>query len=358
MSAQYNRKICLLRMNRAGAGGAENYLARLSTELERIGCRHHVIHAYLPRKLLSWVRILLYAFFVCISKRRRFYFSLERIWCADIYRAGDGVHKEHLKVKGLSLNPLHPFTLILERFCLNNAKHIIANSEMVRQQIIHHYKISPEKISVIYSGVDLDVPRPDGRAIRSEFGLPADSKIILYVGSGFARKGVAEMLNLLSKLPGNYRAFIVGGDTRLSHYQNLTAQHGIADKVTFTGTRSDVNNFYAAADIVLLPTRYEPFSNVVLEAMRFDNAIVTTRQNGAAEILDDALIMAHSKDESILETLQRLLTDKAWLQEIKNRNLEKIREFSINKNAVLTWEIIQRVMNKNSRLTCLNDMAE
>ena len=332
-------------MNRPGAGGAENYLARLSTELERIGCRHRVIHTRLPRKLLSRVRIFLYAFSVCLTKRRRFYFSLERIWCADIYRAGDGVYKEHLKIKGRSLNPLHPITLWLERRCFNNAKHIIANSEMVRRQIIHHYGIASEKISVVYSGVDLNTPKPDAQIIRDEFGISPSSKIILYVGSGFARKGVAEMLDLLSKLPGDYRALIVGHDKRLPHYQNLAVKRGVAEKVTFTGTRRDINNFYSAADIVFLPTRYEPFSNVVLEAMRFDNAIITTRQNGAAEILDDALIMEHSSDESILETLQKLLTDDAWLHEIKERNLAEIQNFSINKNASLILELIHQVMD-------------
>lgn len=346
MSQRPNREIFFLCENRPGAGGMENYLARLSKELERRGQPHRVIYNPVPRKISHLFRVLFYNFWVCFIKGERFYFSLERVGCADVYRAGDGVVREQLRVKKRSLNPMPLINLWLERRCFNKSKHIIANSEMVRRQIIHHYRIAPEKISVVYSGVELNAPAPNGQAVRNEFGIAPDKKIVLYVGSGFERKGVAKLLHLLSKLSGNYRALVVGRDKNLPRYRKLASRYGLDKKVVFTGERKDVNNFYAASDVLLLPTEYEPFSNVVLEAMRFGNAVVTTRQNGAAEILEPELIMAHNQDERILSRLQALLTDDSRLEQVKKRNLDRVRDFSIGENADRTLAFIRRVMDE------------
>lgn len=332
--------------NRPGAGGMENYLARLSQELERRGQPHRVIYNPVPRKIYHLFRVLFYSVWVCLIKGERFYFSLERVDCADVYRAGDGVVREQLRRRRRSLNPMPLVNLWLERRCFNKSKHIIANSEMVRRQIIRHYRIAPEKISVVYSGVELNVPEPDGQAVRDEFGIAPDKKIILYVGSGFERKGVAELLRLLSKLDADYRALVVGRDKNLSRYRKLSFSHGLGKKVVFTGERKDVNNFYAASDVLLLPAEYEPFSNVALEAMRFGNAIITTRQNGAAEILEPELVMAHNRDETILNRLRALVTDDSRLEEVKKRNLDKVRNFSIAENADRTLALIRRVMEE------------
>lgn len=349
MPARSDLEICLLCQNRPGAGGKENYLARLSKELDRMGQPHRVIHNPVPRKIWRLLRTLLYNLGVRLIKGGKFYFSLERVGCADIYRAADGVIKDYLPDRRKSLNPMPYLNLWLERRCFSKSKHIIANSEMVRRQIIRHYGIAPEKISVVYSGVEPGDSKPDAQAVADEFGVAPDKKIILYVGSGFERKGVAELLYLLSKLNANYQAFIVGKDKHLSRYRELASRYGVTGKVVFTGARKDVNNFYAASDVVILPTRYDPFSNVALEAMCFGNAVVTTRRNGAAEILDEELVMEHGKDEAVLSRLQRLLNDDARLKAVKDRNYDKVRNFTTAKNAVRVLELIRQVAAKEIR---------
>ena len=97
----------------------------------------------------------------------------------------------------------------------------------------------------------------------------------------------------------------------------MSEQLGLADKVKFTGPVSDIDRYYIDSDILLLPTRYEPFSNVVLEAMRGGNAVITTRQNGAAEILQNELIMDQSSDEMILPVMRRLLDEPEYLEDDK-----------------------------------------
>lgn len=336
-------KLCFLRRNTTLSGGAENYLRRLSSELTRQGVTHRVINSDLPRALPSWLHAIIYNFIVCKNKSGNFYFSLERVTCPDIYRAGDGVHREYLRHKRVSLNPLNPVYLYLEKRCFNNAKRIIVNSEMVKHEIISHYKIKPEKITLVYPGVDSTLPSADETSIRNEFNIDEGTPIILFVGSGFARKGVGEMLNLLAKVERNFVSIIVGKDKRIAHYKTMAKKLKIQGKTIFTGTRLDTERFYRESDILLFPTRYEPFSNVVIEAMSTMNAVITTRQNGASEVIQNRLIMDTPDDVSILPEINRLLDDEDYLIQIKEENYNKSQSFTIEKSARQTLDVIREV---------------
>lgn len=350
-------KINFIRANKTKFGGAENYLSRLTDGLKNQNIEYQLTHSNIPKFLPSWLRAIIFNLQICFAKKRDYpvkldndrngvdnkiktiYFSLERITCPDIYRAGDGVHKVFLQtIKKSKFNPLHPVYLYLEKRCFKNAKHIIANSKMIKKQIINAYNIDKNKISVIYNGVNLQ-QTADCEKIRQEFNL-GDEKILLYVGSGFQRKGVKEFLELVAQLrTENIKAFVVGKEKKISYYQGLTQTLGIVDKVIFTGTRSDVNGFYTLSDIFIFPTHYEPFSNVVLEAMSFNNAVFTTKQNGASEILSSDFIM-QTPNEDISTNIDELLQNPVKLQHIKEQNYNKVQKFSIENNAKQTLEII------------------
>jgi len=336
-------KIYLLRQHKTPFGGAENYLSRLMVELKKNNVECEVIHSYAPKFLASWIKALFFSLQACFSKGNKFYFSLDRITCPDIYRAGDGVHKVFLKSKKRSFNLLNPVYCYLEKRCFNNAHHIIANSHFIKKQIMETYAISSEKISVIHNGVPLSKPfdKVTCKAkLMDSFGLNPSLPVILYVGSGFERKGVNEMLHLLSKLTTPFHAFIVGKEKRMAEYLQLSASLGITDSVTFTGARRDVERFYQGSDIFLFPTRYEPFSNVVLEAMSYANAVITTAQNGASEVLEKRFVMETSSDETILPFLETLLNDTSLLDTIQHENAQKATQLSIEHNVAQTLKVI------------------
>ncbi|GBE08082.1 D-inositol 3-phosphate glycosyltransferase [bacterium BMS3Abin11] len=341
-------EICFVRRNRTPFGGAEKYLERLSNQLTEQGYAHRLIHSRLPSFLPSFLRVLLFNMGVCLFKGPRFYFSLERISCPDIYRAGDGVHREFLLSKKKSFNLLNPVYLFLEQRCFRNAHKIIANSMMVKNDIIRHYRIEADKIRVIYSGVELDIDNSLAGSVRQELSIDPSTRLILFAGSGFARKGVSEMLHLLAKLDRNFFAIIVGKDKHLQRYITLSEQLGLAEKVKFTGPVREIDRYYVDSDILILPAHYEPFSNVVLEAMRGGNAVITTRQNGAAEILQNELLMENSTDEKILPALRNLLDNSDHLENIKQQNLDVVREYSIERNARETLALIEATMKKLS----------
>jgi UDP-glucose:(heptosyl)LPS alpha-1,3-glucosyltransferase len=342
-----NKKIYLIRSNSTRFGGAENYLYRLSNSLEKENLDHEVIHSPFPKFIPSWLGALLFNLKLCLNKKNKLYFSLDRITCPDIYRAGDGVHKVFISVEKKSkVNLLHPVYLYLERNCFNNSKYIIANSNMIKEQIINTYDISPHKIKVIYNGIELKNNNYEKsfKKLSQEFLINENQPVLLYVGSGFKRKGVAEFLKIVSELKTkDIKAFIIGKDKNIKYYKNLTRKLKIHNQVTFTGTRLDVNDFYTISDIFLFPTHYDPFSNVVLEAMNFENAVFTTSSNGASEILDKEFIMNHPYDEEVLLSIDKLLADKTALNKVKMKNKKISQIFSIKNNMDKTLEVINLI---------------
>jgi len=334
------KKITFLRLKPSKFGGAENYLVRLSDELKKRNIKYKIKYSSAPKFLSSWLKAIWYNLEVCIFKKDKFYFSLERVVCPDIYRAGDGVHKVFLEVEKKSKsNPLHLVYLFIEKRMFKNAKKIIANSKMVKKQIIDTYNIDENKIKVVYNGVPLK-PLADFSDIKKEFNIK-NEKILLYVGSGFKRKGVKEVIEIASKLK-NYKLFIVGKEKKIDEYKNYAKSLGV--DAVFTGVRSDVDKFYSMADIFIFPTHYEPFSNVVLEAMSFKCVVFTTAQNGASEILDSEFVMQNPKDYKI-DLIQKLLNDEKYLNEIKEKNYKTAQNFSIQKNVDETLKVINETLN-------------
>lgn len=344
------KEIFFIRANTSRHGGAEVYLSRLSNALMQKKIKHRIVNSIFPKFIPSWLRAILFNFQVCLSKKRNvLYFSLDRISCPDIYRAGDGVHRVFLQTEKKSwLNPLHPVYLHLEKKCFENAKAIITNSHLIKTQIIDTYAIPTEKIHVVYNGIEIiDYSYPQAYAnLADEFPILADDTIVLYVGSGFKRKGVAEFLQIVSKLDRpTIKAFVVGKDKHINYYKNLAHQLGISSRVFFTGPRNDVYDFYAISDIFILPTHYEPFSNVILEAMSFGSVVFTTKQNGAHEILTSKFIMETPDDFEIVHTINALLSDSTEMEKIKRDNRYTAENFSIEKNMEETLSVLNRVNN-------------
>ena len=342
-----NKKIYLIRSSNNKFGGAENYLLRFSNALKKNQIEHQIINSPFPNFLPSWMKALLFNFQLNFIKKDKFFYSFDRISCPDVYRAGDGVHKTFLSIEKKSkLNLLHPTYCYLEKKCFNNAKAIIANSKMVKDEIIETYQINPNKIHVVYNGIELkniDYPKSFNK-LSKEFQISKKDSIILFVGSGFKRKGVEEFLRIFSKIRYKYiKAFIIGKENNIGYYQNLSTKLLIDKKVFFTGPRVDVDDFYTISDILLFPTHYDPFSNVVLEAMNFENVVFTSSNNGAKEILDNDFIMDAHNDDKLILSISNLLANKTKLNKEKKKNKKISQKFSIENNLKQTLEIVKKI---------------
>ena len=230
--------------------------------------------------------------------------SHERIACCDVYRAGDGVHAQWLENRarvlgaagriGLALNPYHRFLLAAERrlFKSPRLRAVICNSKMVRDEIRRHFGTPEEKLHVVYNGVDLDVFHPRLKsqrlAVRAAMGLAPETMLYLFVGSGFERKGLPQLLRAMPALASAH-LLVVGEDKRQKAMQRLCMELGVAPRVHFMGPQKDVKPWYGAADCFVLPTLYDPFPNAALEAMASGLPVITTTQCGAAEFVEQGV---------------------------------------------------------------------
>jgi UDP-glucose:(heptosyl)LPS alpha-1,3-glucosyltransferase len=233
--------------------------------------------------------------------------SHERIPGCEIYRAGDGVHRQWIANRGahssalsrlrLALSPYHRYVCGAERAMFEHPKlrAVICNSRMVREEILRHFRIAPGKLHVIYNGVDTEHYHPRERAAsrdreRDRLGVAKTDTLLAFVGSGFSRKGLDTLLESMAQaaraVPAPaLRLVVVGRDRELPRYVALARNLGLAQQVSFVGGVDEVRPYYAAADLLVLPTFYDPFPNVVPEALAMGIPAIVSDQCGAAEIV-------------------------------------------------------------------------
>jgi UDP-glucose:(heptosyl)LPS alpha-1,3-glucosyltransferase len=239
----------------------------------------------------------------------------------DILRCGGGTHRGFLNQLGReagswlrlwqAISIYHQSLLRLEKRQFRNPdlRKIIAVSEEVKRDIVANYCVPDGKIAVLYNGVDLQRFQSGrrsavGNAVRKRWNIPLDSPVVLFVGSGFRRKGLDCLLSVW-RSPKLNRVYllVVGGDARTSRYQSQAKRIG-GERIIFAGRRDEVENYYAAADVVTLPSIQEAFGNVVLEALASGLPVVVSRGVGAAELLTGSLaagVVNHPENSQELE---------------------------------------------------------
>jgi UDP-glucose:(heptosyl)LPS alpha-1,3-glucosyltransferase len=177
-------------------------------------------------------------------------------------------------------------------FASRRLRMVICNSRMVADDIQRHFGVPPEKLQVLYSGVDLDAFSPVTAAaargpLRARLGIPPSAMTYLLVGSGFERKGVRQLLLAFAALPDREARLVIVGrrDRRERQMRRLAGTLGIADRVHFAGGQQDIAPWYGLADCFVLPSLYDPFPNAVLEALACGIPAIVSDRSGAAELI-------------------------------------------------------------------------
>ncbi len=223
--------------------------------------------------------------------------SHERTLRQDVYRAGEGCHRAYLasldggrRARGL----YHRVVLGLERRVFARTPEIVAIAKRGAAEIAALYAVAPARISVVYNGVDLERFHPRNRAAhraaaRAEAGIPADAWTVLFMGSGFERKGLATLVEAFGALRDRASRLVVIGKGDTGPPRSLAARRGVAERIVWFGPRADAERWYAAADAVALPSLYEPFGNVHLEALASGVPVVASAAAGGAEAIREGL---------------------------------------------------------------------
>ena len=230
-----------------------------------------------------------------LKERFDIIYSYTRTDTQDILRLGGGTHKEYLLRTDPAYSPLarlwrkirpkERLQLSLETgsFQPEASKKIVAVSHRVKDEAIRHYGVPAEKIVVIHNGVDGNEFKPSAEArglIRNQLGLGTSDYVLLFVGSGFRRKGLESAIKAVDRTPS--AKLVVAGEGRATAHP----------RVLMLGRRADVSHLYAAADAFIFPTLYDPFPNAVLEAMASGIPAIVSRVAGVSEVIDgDSIIL-------------------------------------------------------------------
>ena len=343
-------RIALVHIRHAETGGVERYQNLLASHLAERGhgvtllCRRHGapphpavsierLHGFALGK--TW-RILAFARDVERHLARTPYdvvLGLGRCARQDVLRLGAGLHATYLRLahdaKLSAFERLtgggwsrHRLVLALERRAMTapDLRRVLCNSHFVRRDVERTFGLDPERIAVIHNGVDLSRFRPGDAAARSrvreEFAIPSDALVVLFLGGGFGRKGLDHALRAFARLAArrdDAHLLIVGRDAAPGRFRELARTQGIEARAHWLGERSDAEACYAASDLFLLPSRYDPFANATVEALASGLPVITSTTNGGSEVIDPtsegAVVDVHRDEDEVAEELGAALLD-------------------------------------------------
>ena len=357
-------KIGLIRRGYSPTGGAEAYLRRFA---EGIVASGHQCSLYTSRRWPreEWPHEMFQvpgadsprAFaraLVSMGAQERcdLLFSLERVSRCDCYRAGDGVHRAWLARREQAApgirswfrrwNPKHREILALEAelFTRDATRAVIANSHMVKAEIVRHYPLYPaDQIHVVHNGVPATGIRPGSYAqrvrTRKELGIADDEYVVLFAGSGWERKGLSHAIEAMNAASLPRAVLLVAGSGDKGAMPK--SRHTI-----FLGPVKDMPRHYAAADVFLLPTLYDPFSNACLEALAAGLPVITTSSNGFAEIIEPGVegdVLADPADVRALAQALMGWNDPARRSAVRQQLIAKGARYSIGENIRQTLAI-------------------
>ena len=356
-------KIMFVRRGYSPSGGAEAYLKRLARGLVDRGYSAQLLttadwpEAEWPFGALTCLRARSTIGFADELEKVQsqlgcdVLMSLERVWRCDVFRAGDGVHRAWLNRRkrfelplqrfAHDLSPKHQQILRLEEalFTRRGAGRVIVSSEMIKKEIVDLYNYPAEKIDLVRNGVPLDRFRFDPQLrerARADLKLDAEDVVLLFAGSGWERKGLLFAMQAIAMCRDRRLRLLVAGRGKTQRYFK-------SKRVRFVGEIVDLLPVYAAADMFILPTIYDPFSNACLEALACGLPVVTTRANGFSEIIEHGVhgsIVDQAKDLAALRDAIELWSDPARRAAARSTITARASQFDISKNVEHTLAIL------------------
>ena len=198
-----------------------------------------------------------------------------------------------VKRLALALTPKQRALLMLERKTLADPRlrRLVAVSRYVADQLERHYRIDPAKIEVIPNAASLPAADDAQRAawrrrVRRGFNIPDDALVYLFAAYNPKLKGAGTLLRAADRLARRGLDFVIvmAGEVQYAQ-QHLAAQLGIRERIRVVGPTQQMAQLYAAADVTVLPTWYDPASKVVIESLMMGVPAISTRFNGASDLI-------------------------------------------------------------------------
>jgi UDP-glucose:(heptosyl)LPS alpha-1,3-glucosyltransferase len=235
---------------------------------------------------------------------------------------------------------------------------IIAISEMVKRDIVRWYGVPPDRVEVIYNGVDLERFHPRNRQyrtdVRERHGIHEEI-LLLFVSHNFRMRGLPHLMQALASLKkegtSSFKLLVLGRD-RQAPYLRLARETGISEEIIFAGATDEPEKYYGAADLFVHPSFYDACSLALLEALASGLPVVTTSSTGASGILshgDDGWVIESATDREELKAGIRYFLDENTRLRASRQGRMKAERYSRQMNFERVMKVFQLLPERNRR---------
>jgi UDP-glucose:(heptosyl)LPS alpha-1,3-glucosyltransferase len=280
----------------------------------------------------------------------------------DVLSLHNCVHAAHEAVQGRPLPQRAGVGRIHAQILEQKHFHtLIANSELMRREVLARYKLNPERVVTIYPGYDParfnSEGRDAGQAVRDSLGVQAGETLVGLITSGdFTKRGVQGFLGALGSLSEDVRrkmrVLIIGQETRLNTYRQLAEQTGLGDRIRFLGPDPDVARYYHALDLYVHPALYEEFGQSVQEAMACGVAVLTSERTGAAELLAPVApecVLSKPSQSLLAEGIERFVCDPALRTRAALAGQAAVADNTWDANYQRTYKVFTDLLTERNR---------
>ena len=366
-----------------GKGGAERYCANLCRGLRDLGHEVILIGESCEDELLSVVEFVQIRplKFGSATKNWSFHLraqekicafpgaisiALSRTYPVDVYRLTERLHAYNIARRYTSsymklwtrLSFRHRVLVRLEKglFSSRGSRAVITISELDKKLLQQYYCVSPDRIHVVYNGVDTELFNPVVRnrrwELREALGIEPQTTCYLFPAMDFKKKGLRNLLVGLSRLSFPWILLVVG-EGKVKPYKKLARILGIENRVRFLGKRKDINFLYGAADLMVFPAEYEPFGSVNLEALACGLPVLTTEEVGGSEVVEPFktgyVIDRGSNIEALVNALRYHEQKRPDWEMMSKMAAKSVEQFTLERNAREVEGILLRVSSGRLR---------
>ena len=344
-----SKNIALVSRGSGSIGGLEKYGLRIALYLKDLGANVTIVSETPPLKKIEHfnyhtlnIKGLRHNKIIDFSNQSSLFtkngifdaiIGIDRTAHQTHLRAGNGIHAAFLEQKRIIGTPFLPLKTWLNRSNKSileiekkalfspRLKRVITNSYQVKTQIKRHYPTLSIPITPIHNGVEwfemenaFNSWQEQKKLFCKKHGLSMHAFYFLFVGHGFKRKGLAYLLNALSLIPDkDVCLLVVGKDKKSKHFEKIAKNLGLSDRVHFFGEQKNTRPFFQVADSIVIPSIYDPFANVTVEALAMGVYVVSSAYNGGSEVLEHesgTIIEKLTHPESFVLSLKKALKRK------------------------------------------------
>ena len=218
---------------------------------------------------------------------------------------------------------------------------VLCLSEYVKHSVKKFYPLNDAHLPILFNAVDIERFNPTKRAAEKK----SDQIVALMIAQDFVRKGLREAIEALAIIQEQKLILRVIGKEPTAKYEKLATQLDVRDRVQFLGPTRDTFSAYRDADFFVLPTKHDPCSLVVLEALAMGLPVISTRFNGACEIMTDGqhgFVLSDPNDVNALAQTMRKLLDPQLRQKMSTACLDLRPKLSYEHHLDRLMEIYQQ----------------